>query len=173
VVVSALGVAVLPDATVNDGVMVQSVVGNRRSVLRQGDRILAINGRHVTSAAQTISVAHSIRFETGLTVTVIRDSHRLDLRAQLSPNAYLGAEVRMRRGVVTVERVAAGSPAADSHVHAGDVVVAVNREKVSDVSGLLAILANHAPGERVRLAISRTGRQFVLPTVLGERPTRR
>lgn len=171
VVVAALGVAVLPATGRSDGVKVQSLVGSRRSVFRRGDLIVAINGRRVTSVGQTISVAHSVRFETGLTVSVVRDSHRLDLRAQLSPNAYLGAGVRMRRGVVTVARVAAGSPAADSHLHAGDVVLAINQEHVSDVSGLLAILANHAPGERVRLEISRDGRQLVLPVVLGERPS--
>jgi S1-C subfamily serine protease len=163
----------MPDAALGDGVRVQSVIGSRRSVIRPGDLIVAINGRRVTNVAQTISVAHSIRFETELTVSVVRDSHRLELRAQLSPNAYLGAEVQMRRGVVTVRRVAAGSPAADSHLRAGDVVVAVDHKHVSDVAALLAMLADHAPGERVRLEISREGRQVDLPAILGERPTQR
>jgi S1-C subfamily serine protease len=53
----------------------------------------------------------------------------------------------------------------------GDVIIAVNNERVRSMEDLLAQLKQAEPGQTVTLTIIRDGREMDIPVTLGERPT--
>jgi len=61
-------------------------------------------------------------------------------------------------GLVVVE-VAENSPAARAGLQAGDVVTAINGERVNNEDNILAILADARPGQNVTLTMLRDGQQ--------------
>jgi serine protease Do len=73
----------------------------------------------------------------------------------------LGIEVaRETRGGVVVGRVAAGSPAERAGLRRGDLVREVDGAAVRSFRGLLAALAERAPGEVVKVTLERNGRRL-------------
>ena len=84
-----------------------------------------------------------------------------------SPSAEVPAGVIVERefevekvipapSAVIVE-VMPGSPAEDAGLQAGDVVLAVGGESLSAERGLAELVAEHGPGDRIRLAVTRPG----------------
>ena len=61
-----------------------------------------------------------------------------------------------------------GSAAQKAGLKAGDIVLAVNGEKVTSSGDLVAKLYTHRPGETVELTILRNGKQSTLPVTLQE-----
>jgi S1-C subfamily serine protease len=53
----------------------------------------------------------------------------------------------------------------------GDVIIAVNNERIRSMEDLLAQLKQAEPGQTVTLTIIREGREMDLPVTLGERPS--
>ncbi len=70
-----------------------------------------------------------------------------------------------------VNGVAPGQAAEKAGVKAGDVVVRVNGEEVTPDQTLSFLVANSAPGARVRLDILRDGRPLTLNAIAGTRPS--
>ncbi len=74
-----------------------------------------------------------------------------------------------RRGVL-VAGVERGSPASRAGLRQGDVVVAVNGDRVETSRALVRAVAAAPPGQTVRLTILRDGRERELPVQVGRRP---
>ena len=70
---------------------------------------------------------------------------------------HLGYKVQARSSGVTIVLVQKGAPAAKV-LRTSDVIVSVDRQKVTSVLGLRAILAKHHPGDRVRVGFRRGGK---------------
>ncbi len=66
-----------------------------------------------------------------------------------------------------------GSPAAKAGVERGDVIVAMNDEKIEDTRELQLKVAKAGPGKRVNLKVIRNGSEKVVPVTLGELPEER
>ena len=79
-------------------------------------------------------------------------------------------EGRARGNGVVVAGVERGSPAARAGLRPGDVVVALNAERVETSRALVRNVAAVPPGQTVRLTILRDGRQQELPVQVGRRP---
>lgn len=73
-------------------------------------------------------------------------------------------------GGAAVDYVDPASPAASSGLQAGDVVVSVDGQAVTDADGLRHAVARHAAGTEVSLEVVRDGAPLALPITLGERP---
>jgi serine protease Do len=73
------------------------------------------------------------------------------------------------RGVV-IAGVERNSPAARAGLRAGDIVVALNGERVETSRALVRSVAAVAPGQTVRLSVIRDGQQSELPVQVGRRP---
>jgi len=77
-----------------------------------------------------------------------------------SATAYLGVRAQAApagtNGVVVAE-VAAGSPAADAGLQAGDVITKVDDTAVAQPSALAAAVQDHAPGDAVTITYTRNG----------------
>jgi len=81
-----------------------------------------------------------------------------------------GAEgQRSRRGVL-VQGVERNSPAARAGLRQGDLVVALDGEKVETSRVLIRSVAGVAPGQTVRLTLVREGRQQDITVQVGRRP---
>lgn len=92
---------------------------------------------------------------------------------QRAPRASLGvfvdrAPADADRPGLLVQRVEDNGPAAKAGVQAGDVIVRVGDRDVRDLPGLLGYLADHKPGDEVKLRVLRDGKEHDLTVRLGE-----
>lgn len=78
---------------------------------------------------------------------------------------------RFFTGGATIVEVLPGSPAERAGLQAGDVIVAVDRQAVSPEADLATLIAVYEPGDRVTLAVQRSGGQDEKVRIkLGENP---
>jgi serine protease Do len=75
-----------------------------------------------------------------------------------------------RNGGVLVASVERGSPAARAGMRQGDLVVAVNGERIESSRSLIRAVAALPPGSGVRLTVRRQGREIEIPVTVGRRP---
>jgi serine protease Do len=76
------------------------------------------------------------------------------------------------RGALVAEPQS-GSPAQKAGIKAGDVIVSVNDESVTDARNLARRISAMAPGTSVKLGIIRNGKEDTLTLTLGELPKER
>ena len=86
----------------------------------------------------------------------------LGVRAQAAPTGTTG---------VVVAEVAAGSPAADAGMQAGDVITKVGDTAVAQPSELAAAVQAHAPGDSVTITYTRNGTSATAKVRLGNAST--
>jgi S1-C subfamily serine protease len=75
-----------------------------------------------------------------------------------------------RDGGALVHRVVDASPAQLAGILADDVVVRIDDERVSTMSGLVVAVREHPPGSTVTVDVIRDGAAVEVPVVLGESP---
>lgn len=86
-------------------------------------------------------------------------------------SAWLGITgERAETGGVSVLDVDPGSPAAESGLAVGDVVVAIEGRPVLSLAELAMDLGDHAPGDLVTITVDQQGTMLDIPVVLGTRP---
>ncbi len=97
-----------------------------------------------------------------------------ELRAGTVPDrALMGVTTQPsedNRGAEIVE-FAEGSGAADSDLEVGDLITAVDDEKITDPESLGAAIATYQPGDEVTVTFERDGRTATTTIVLGTKPT--
>jgi S1-C subfamily serine protease len=71
---------------------------------------------------------------------------------------------------VLIESVTASSPAAAAGLQAGDVIVQIDGQAVSDTDALGSILGDKSPGQSVTVHVYRGSQQLVVNVKLGELP---
>jgi serine protease Do len=69
---------------------------------------------------------------------------------------------------VAVAQVTPNSPAEKAGMKVGDVITAINSDKVEDVNSFRLAVAGFAPGTTVHLKIARGGQNLDIPVTLGE-----
>jgi serine protease Do/serine protease DegQ len=127
--------------------------------LQPGDIITAINGQAVQNAAAVRNRVGLIRVGETVNLSVIRKGKALQLQAvvsgqanaegaDLSPYlagaAFLETEVETNRGPlkrVQVKEVAQGSPAWNTGLRKGDVILSINRVRVQSVAELAELMS--------------------------------
>jgi hypothetical protein len=75
----------------------------------------------------------------------------LDVEKELAPEGIPPAPTAI------IIEVVPGSPAEDAGLQAGDVILAVDGEFLSEEHGLAELVAEHEPGDRIRLTLLRPG----------------
>jgi serine protease Do len=84
---------------------------------------------------------------------------------------WLGVSVDDRDDGVTIAALDAKGPAGRSGIRIGDVVVAINGDRIDSSRGLIRAVAGVPPGDNVRITIRRQGREMDIPINVGRRPT--
>jgi serine protease Do len=84
---------------------------------------------------------------------------------------WLGVSVEERDNMVIIANLDRVGPAARSGIRPGDVVVAVNGERVESARGLIRAVAGVPPGNNARITVRRQGRDVEIQVVVGRRPT--
>jgi len=84
--------------------------------------------------------------------------------------AFLGVGVAdAANGGVRVTTVVAGGPASDANIAQGAVITAIDGTKVADVASLRAAIAQHQPGETVKVTYTSNGATKTATVTLGDR----
>ncbi len=86
-------------------------------------------------------------------------------------HAYLGvATSDATSGGATLGQVSSGGPAAKAGLQAGDVVTQLGGTTVNSSSDLVAAIADHAPGDQVKVTLRRGSRTLERTVTLGTQP---
>jgi serine protease Do len=83
---------------------------------------------------------------------------------------WLGVSVEDRDEGVTIALLDRSGPAAKAGIRVGDVVIAINGDKIESSRGLIRAVAVVPPGNSVRVTIRRQGREMEIPVNVGRRP---
>lgn len=152
--------------------------GNSGGALLDGQgRVVGLAEAYIPPAAGAVSLGFAI---PAATVVRVADELLEDGQAQ---HAYLGVqfgrlteqiadELGAGREGALVLAVEPGGPASAAGTQPGDVVVAVEGERVRTVEQVLTLLRQAAPGDLLTLTVLRAGEERALDVRVGERPGR-
>ena len=155
--------AIQTDAALNPGNSGGPIVDSSGRVIGIADQI-ATNG----SSDQNSGVGFAVPID------LVR-SELSDLAAgRAVTHAYLGvssAESTATSGAL-LGAVTAGGPAAAAGLKAGDVVTAIDGKKVSGSGDLVAAIAAHSPGDRIKVTVKRGSDTQTLTATLATQPAK-
>ncbi len=145
--------AVQTDAAINPGNSGGPLVNLRGEVVGVNSAIATTGG--LAGEAGSIGVGFAIPMEQ------VRVTANQILASGKAEYPVIGANVDTQRvgsGAKVVD-VPNGTPAAAAGLEEGDVVVAVEGQRVADGIGLIVAIRSHRPGETITLTVRRDGRQ--------------
>jgi putative serine protease PepD len=85
-------------------------------------------------------------------------------------HAYLGVALETQNGAVRITQVRDGTPAADAGLRAGDVVTAVDGNRVTSADALTNAISAKSPGDTVSITYARGGTSHTIQIELASRP---
>jgi putative serine protease PepD len=145
--------AVQTDAAINPGNSGGPLVNLRGEVVGVNSAIATTGG--LAGESGSIGVGFAIPMEQ------VRVTANQILATGKAEYPVIGANVDTRQsgsGAKVVE-VPNGTPAAAAGLQEGDLVVAVEGQRVTDGIGLIVAIRSHRPGETITLTVRRDGRQ--------------
>ncbi|GCD91023.1 S1C family serine protease [Nocardioides sp. LS1] len=156
--------AVQTDAAINPGNSGGPLVNLRGQVVGVNSAI-ATTGSSTSGESGNIGVGFAIPIEQ---VKVTADQI---LRTGEARYPVIGAKVQTGgqddgKGAV-IDEVLSGTPADRSGLEKGDLITAVNGERVSDGIALIVSIRSHQPGERLRFTVVRDGKERTIEVKLG------
>lgn len=106
-------------------------------------------------------------------VNIVMDRDKTDVPVEtMVSRAFLGVHYEMTYGEVVgsqINTVVTGTPAEKAALRPGDIITAVDGERLFILEDLARIVSRHKPGDRVMLSIIRDGKNRKYPVTLGER----
>jgi hypothetical protein len=167
---TAPSVGVMPDyGHKGEGVLLAGVVRGTpaaRAGLKQGDRIVAVSGKPVKDAVTFLALARTLPMGQKVELTVVRDGKPQRMALQLArprrpADRRFGFTMDFTdtKGGLLLTEVPENSPAAKAGLKKGDRIVAVGGQPVSGVADYLTALRDVAAGEKVKLTVSRGGKE--------------
>jgi serine protease Do len=141
--------------------------------------VIGVNTAIYSPSGGSVGIAFDIPAETVKTVIAQLKDHGAVTRG------YIGVQIQPvtseiadslnlgnARGALVAEPTA-GSPAQKAGIKAGDVIVSVNGDAVTDSRNLVQRISSLAPGTSVKLGIIRSGTEQTITLTLGELPRER
>ena len=180
---NALGLRGDPSVTRGIVSALDRTIGNLSGLLQTDAAINSGNsgGPLVNAAGQVIGVNTAIAVQNnaqniGFAIPIDRAKAIADRlvggTADTSPVAFLGvttSDNTVGTTGATVVEVSAGSPAEAAGLRTGDVVVAVDDQRVSGAASLSRLVGDRSPGTEVTLTVVRDGDEIELSATLGKR----
>jgi serine protease DegQ len=179
-IVSALGRSNLGINTFENFIQTDAAINQGNS----GGALVDSNGHLVGINTAIFSrTGGSIGIGFAIPTTLVRQVMNDLIRAGKVTRGYFGVEpeditpdvaqmLKLERsdGVV-LKGVQRSSPAGRAGLEPGDVIVAINGEKVGNSRGMLNQIAQLPPGSNASVRVLRAGREVEVPVTVGERPT--
>lgn len=161
--------------------------------LRASDRILAIDGKGVRTAEETIAAVRGLSPESWVSLSIERRGDPLELKVRLGnapsdasrlklARGWIGAETidlppSLReyfgapedRGVM-VSAVAEGSPAESAGLDIGDVIYEIGDSPVRSAGELPFLVSGSGIGNKIEIEIARSGKAITLESVVAKEP---
>jgi putative serine protease PepD len=156
--------AVQTDAAINPGNSGGPLVDLRGQVVGVNSAIATNGGGTFSGQAGNIGVGFAIPVEQ---VVITADQI---LKTGESSYPVIGAQVQtgVRDGSgARIDEVNDGSPADDAGLEKGDVIVAVEGDRVTDGIGLIVAIRTHQPGETIEFTYQRDGEERSAEVELG------
>jgi putative serine protease PepD len=156
--------AVQTDAAINPGNSGGPLVNLRGQVVGVNSAIATNGGGTIDGEAGNIGVGFAIPIEQ---VVVTADQI---LKTGEASYPVIGAQVQtggVEGDGATIDKVLEDTPAEDAGLEKGDVVVAVNGEKVTNGIALIVTIRSHQPGETLEFTIMRDGDEETHDVTLG------
>lgn len=173
----AAGLGVQFQGQGDQGLQVSTIEQNSafgRAGLRQGDRIVTVEGMTFNSPRQLEAFLYS---QTGPVPIIIdrggqRYSIQVAMPAATTDSAWLGVYLEEGDGKAdgaTITQVYPISPAARAGLQAGDIITQINDQKVAGSSDVVMLVREFQPQAQVEIAIVRDQEQLKVPVVLASR----
>ena len=133
--------------------------------------VVGVNTAIVTPTGASVGIGFAIPSEIAShIVSELLEKGRID-RGWLGVSVQDVAAASGRPAGVAIAAVERTGPAARAGLRAGDLVYAVNGDRVDSSRGLIRTVAAVTPGQAVRLSVVRQGREMEITVTVGRRPT--
>ncbi|RMG17192.1 MAG: PDZ domain-containing protein, partial [Planctomycetota bacterium] len=155
-----------------------------RAGLREGDRIVAANGRSLTDTRALVKLLGGLRPGDRLRLEVEREGTRRTVVATLAARpaepapaprgaerpGWLGVALEVRAGRLVVIEVDERGPVARAGIRPGDAILRVDGRAVASLDDLAEFLSGRPAGAQVQLTVERRGWEKTFSITLAERP---
>lgn len=155
--------AVQTDAAINPGNSGGPLVNLRGEVV-------GVNSAIATTGGSSAGESGNIGVGFAIPIEQVRITADQILRTGQARYPVIGAKVQTGRDDGTgaqIDEVVSGTPADRSGLRAGDVIVEVNGERVSDGIALIVSIRSHQPGETIEFTVDRNGKEQQISVRLG------
>ncbi len=132
-------------------------------------QVIAVNTAIVSPTGGSVGIGFAVPSEIAVRiVSDLRDKGRID-------RGWLGVSVQDVQGGqpasngVAIAGIDRTGPAARAGLRTGDVVTAVNGDRVDSARSLIRAVASASPGTAVKLSVRRGGQNLDLPVTVGRR----
>jgi putative serine protease PepD len=160
--------AIQTDAAINPGNSGGPLVDSDGAVVGVNSAIASLSTDDLTGQSGSIGLGFAIPINeakriAGQIITQGYSTHAI-IGVVLDP-AFSGSGAKI--GSSTGPAVASGGPAAKAGIQSGDVIVAVDGQKVTTADELIVAIRRHVPGQRLTLTYERSGKSKTVTLVLG------
>ncbi len=128
-------------------------------------QVIGINTAVAESNAQQAATNVGFAIGVGEVLDVLQDLRAGGQREPGFLGVSLGDRTDGGSGALVAE-VSPGSPAADAGLKVGDVVVAIDDQPINGSEGLVGVVRDHSPGDKVTIVVVRNGEQVTLTATL-------
>jgi putative serine protease PepD len=163
--------AIQTDAAINPGNSGGPLVNSAGAVIGVNSAIASLStGSAATNQSGSIGLGFAIPIDeakriASQIITQGYSTHAI-IGVSLDP-AFSGSGARISASPSGGPAVQSGGPAAKAGIKPGDVIVAVNGQRVTTADDLIVAIRRHIPGQRVTLTYDRGGHATTVSVVLG------
>jgi putative serine protease PepD len=161
--------AIQTDAAINPGNSGGPLINASGQVIGLADQIETNNQNSQGEGSNSgVGFATPINTDARIANEIIKTGKAQNayVGVSLNPNGSGGAQIsRSSQGIV------ANGPAAKAGLQPGDLITAVNGQRVNTTNQFVAAIANYAPGNTVTLTVKRGGQTKTIKLTLGSQPS--
>jgi putative serine protease PepD len=153
--------------TINDSIQTDAAINHGNS-----------GGPLLNSQGQVIGVTSQIESDSGgndgvgfaIPSNTVKSIVSQLISSGKAEHPYLGVAVETQNGAARITQVHSGTPAADAGLRAGDVVTAVDGNRVTSADALTNAITAKSPGDTVSITYTRSGTSHTVQVKLTTRP---
>jgi putative serine protease PepD len=156
--------AIQTDAAINPG-------NSGGPLVNEAGQVVGVNSAIASLSESVGSGGQSGSIGLGFAIPINEASRIAEqiIKMGYSTHAIIGVRLdpRFAGSGARVNSVSSGQPAGSAGLKAGDIIVAVDGEKITTADELIVAIRRHAPGQRITLEYTRSGQSHTVSLVLG------